>query len=103
MALQVIVFITAKPGCRDAVLAAFNDNVPRVLAEDGCEAYGAYVDAAGYRPPLASFGPDTLVVLERWTTREALKAHATAAHVLAYQAKVKDWIETRMVHVMSPV
>jgi quinol monooxygenase YgiN len=42
-------------------------------------------------------------VLERWTTREALKAHATAAHVLAYQAKVKDWIETRMVHVMSPV
>ena len=78
---QVIVLITAKAGCRDAILAAFNDNVPHVLAEDGCEAYGAYVDAAGYRPPLASFGPDTLVVLERWTTREALKAHATAGHV----------------------
>ena len=44
--IHVIAFITAQPGQRDKVLAAFNANVPAVLAEDGSphmKAYGASV------------------------------------------------------------
>ena len=39
------------------------------------------------------------------TTRDhgpLLKAHAKAAHTLEYQAKVKDLIESRTIHVLSP-
>ena len=33
--IHVVAMITAQPGQREKVLAAFNANVPAVLAEDG--------------------------------------------------------------------
>jgi len=102
MSLQVIVVIAAKPGQRDSILKAFNDNVPAVLAEPGCLEYRAHVDADGYRPPIVGFGPDTLVITEKWESRETLRDHSRAPHIVAYQAKVRDWIETRTVHVLAP-
>ena len=42
--VHVLALITAKPGQREALLAAFQENVPNVLAEDGCIEYQATVD-----------------------------------------------------------
>ena len=41
--INVLAFITTKPGMRDAVLEAFQANMPAVLAEDGCIEYAAVV------------------------------------------------------------
>jgi quinol monooxygenase YgiN len=97
--IHVVAIITAKPGQRDAVLAAFNANVPTVRAEKGCIEYGAAVDT-GTSP--AKFGADTFVVIEKWESPEALRAHAASPHMAAYGAKTKDLLATRVIHVLDP-
>ena len=99
--IQVVVEILAKPGQREAVLNAFKANVPAVHAEQGCIEYTAFVDAPGFGS-FASYGEDTFVVIEKWETASQLKAHAKATHMLEYQAKVKDLIESRTIHVLAP-
>jgi quinol monooxygenase YgiN len=101
--IHVVAVLTAKPGLRAQVLEAFNANRPAVLAEAGCIEYSATVDAAGMPVSKASFGPDTFVVIEKWETLDALKAHGAAPHMAAYAAKVKDWMESRLIHVLEPV
>ena len=94
--------ITVKPGQRDAVLEAFNANVPAVRAEQGCIEYGAAVDADGVGGIQTPLGPDSLVVIEKWESIDALKAHAASAHMRAYAAKTKDLLASRVIHVLSP-
>jgi quinol monooxygenase YgiN len=99
--VHVIAIITAKPGKRAEALAAFNANVPAVHAEDGCIEYGATVDAEGMGAIQTKFGNDTFVVVEKWASADALKAHAAAPHMAAYAAKVKDLLANRVIHVLS--
>ena len=101
--VHVIALITTKPGLRDEVLAIFRANVPAVLAEAGCVAYEPTVDAAGFGGPQAELGPDTIVVVERWASRETLKAHGVAPHMKAYAERVKDMLAGRVIHVLEPV
>jgi quinol monooxygenase YgiN len=99
--IHVLAFITAKPGLRAQVLEAFQANVPAVLAEDGCIAYEATVDAAGMPPSRGSVGDDAFVVIERWASVAALQAHAASPHMAAYGAKVKEWTASRTIHVLE--
>ncbi len=100
--IHVVAVITAKPGLRGRILEAFLANCPAVRAEEGCIEYGATVDAAGMPASRGSFGPDTFVVIEKWETLAALQAHAAAPHMATYGAKVKDWTESRLIHVLEP-
>ena len=100
--IHVLAIITAKAGQCDAVLAAFRANVPAVRAEAGCIEYGAAVDAEGLGSIQTKFGPDTFVVIEKWDSVDALKAHAAAPHMAAYAAKTKDMLASRVIHVLSP-
>ena len=99
--VHVLAMITAKPGKRAEILAAFNANVPAVHAEDGCIEYGAAVDAEGVGPFQTKMGEDTFVVIEKWASLDALMAHAGSAHMKAYAGKTKDLIANRAVHVLS--
>ena len=100
--LHVLAFITAKPGQRAALLAAFNENVPHVRAEAGCISYGAATDAAGFGAFQAQLGPDTFVVVEQWESPEALTAHIAAPHMKDYAAKTKELVANRAVNVLTP-
>ena len=100
--VHVLAIITAKPGRRDEILAAFRTNVPAVHAEDGCIEYGATIDAECVGSLQTPFGDDTFVVVEKWESLAALKAHAAASHMAAYGAKTKDMIASRVIHVLSP-
>ncbi len=100
--IHVIAVITAKPGKRDAILQAFRANVPAVHAEKGCLEYGAAVDAENALPFQTEWGPDTFLVIEKWETMDALKAHAAAPHMAAYGAKTRDIIASRVIHILSP-
>ncbi|HZM34988.1 MAG TPA: putative quinol monooxygenase [Burkholderiales bacterium] len=100
--IHVVALITAKPGKRAEVLQVFNANVPAVRAEKGCIEYGAAVDAQPALPIQTNHGDDTFVVIEKWESLEALKAHAAAPHMAAYAAKVKDLLAARVIHILQP-
>ena len=63
MPVVVVALIKPKPEHRDEVIAAMKKAVPLVHEEDGCELYALHAD------------DDQLVMIERWTTREALAKH----------------------------
>ena len=100
--IHVLAVITAKPGKRESVLREFRANMPAVHAEDGCLEYAPAIDAEGMGALQTAFGPDTFVVIEKWTSPDALKAHAKAPHMAAYAARTKDLIANRVIHVLSP-
>jgi quinol monooxygenase YgiN len=99
--IHVLAIITAQPGMRDQVLAHFKANMPNVHAEEGCIEYQPVVDASGAPAMQTPMGPDTYVVIEKWSSMETLKAHAAAPHMAAYAAKVKDMLANRVIHVME--
>ena len=99
--LHVVAYITAKPGMRDAVLEAFRANMPAVHAEQGCIEYGPAIDAPGFGGFQTEVGPDTFVVIEKWESEAALKAHAVAPHMKAYGEKVREMLAGRVIHVLT--
>lgn len=99
--VNVVAIITTKPGMRNNVLAVFNANVPAVRAESGCIEYAPAIDTEDVGPFQAEVGPDTFVVIEKWKTLEHLMAHASAPHMVAYGAKVKDMLADRVIHILS--
>jgi quinol monooxygenase YgiN len=99
--IRVIAIITAKPGMREAILKEFHANMPAVHAEKGCIEYGPAIDAEGIGSFQTRFGPDTFVVMEKWESPEALRAHAASPHMAAYAAKTRDMIASRVIHVLQ--
>jgi quinol monooxygenase YgiN len=67
--MSVVVIATLDPLAehRDAVIAAIVDAIPSVHAEDGCELYALHE------------GEDHLVMIEKWSSQEALDTHLKAA------------------------
>jgi quinol monooxygenase YgiN len=100
--IHVIAIITAKPGKREEILQHFRANAPACRAEAGCIEYGPAVDAENALAFQTRVGPDTFLVVEKWDSMEALKAHAAAPHMAAYAAKVKELIVTRTIHILQP-
>jgi quinol monooxygenase YgiN len=100
--VHVIAVITAKPGKREEVLKHFRANVPAVRAEKGCIEYGAAVDADPALSVQTKYGTETFVVVEKWESMDALKAHAAAPHMAAYGAKTRELLASRVIHILSP-
>ena len=100
--IHVLAIITTKPGMREKVLEHFHANMPAVHAEQGCIEYGPAADAEGIGPFQTKFGADTFVVIEKWDSPEALKAHAASPHMAAYGAKTREMIASRVIHVLAP-
>lgn len=68
MTVVVVATIHPLPEHREEIIALFEKTIARVHAEDkGCELYAMHQDA------------DTLVMIEKWTSAEALEAHSTSA------------------------
>ena len=102
MTVHVLAIITAKPGKRAELLKNFQANVPNVHAEDGCIEYVATVDAADAPSSQTAFGADTFVVVEKWASMDALKAHGAAPHMKAYAERTRDLIASRVIRVLEP-
>jgi quinol monooxygenase YgiN len=100
--IHVIAVITAKPGKRAEILQHFRANVPNVHKEKGCIEYGAAVDAENALAFQTKWGPETFLVIEKWESMDALKAHAAAPHMAAYGAKTKELIASRVIHILTP-
>jgi quinol monooxygenase YgiN len=99
--IHVVAVIQTNPGQREAVLAAFKDNIPAVLAEQGCIEYQPVTDTPDAGPMQTEIGADAFMVIEKWETMDNLRDHAASAHMAAYAARVKSMIAGRSVHVLS--
>ncbi|WP_428374675.1 putative quinol monooxygenase [Lichenicoccus sp.] len=99
--IHVVAVVTARAGQRVALLAAFHANVPAVHAEDGCIEYGPVIDVPDAGPIQTPLGEDTFMVIEKWASADALRAHAGSPHMLAYGARTKDMIASRVIHVLA--
>jgi quinol monooxygenase YgiN len=99
--IHVIATITTLPGQRDAVLALFNKNRPAVLAEKGCISYEAVVDVPDFGTIQTPLGDDAFAVIERWESPEALKAHASSAHMAEYGRDTKLLLASRSINVLQ--
>lgn len=101
--IHVIASIQLKPGVKKQYLEIFRDNVPAVLAEKGCLAYGPTVDVDSGLSPQGGVRPDTVTIVEQWESLDALRAHLATAHMAAYGEKVKDMRLGMTLQVLQPV
>ena len=89
--LSVIASISIKPGCKQDFIDIFKANVPEVLQEGGCIEYAPMVDLpTGW--PIQETDEDTVTILEKWESLDALKNHFTTPHMVAYKDKTKDLV-----------
>jgi quinol monooxygenase YgiN len=99
--INSLAFITANPGMRDKLITAWRQNAPVVRAEEGCIEYNATVDfpeAGAFQSPV---GPDTIVIIEKWASIDALRAHVVAPHMKAYAEKTRELVAGRVIRVMT--
>ena len=98
--IHVIATIRLQPGSLSRFLEIFKGNVPAVRAESGCIEYGGTVDVdAGLAAQRLE--PDTVVVIEKWASLDALRSHLTSPHMLAYREKVKDLVSNLTIKVLQ--
>jgi quinol monooxygenase YgiN len=100
--IHVIATVEVNPGKRDALLAEFRKLVPLVRAEAGCLEYGPAVDVATGIPAQGPPREDVVVVVEKWESLDALRAHLAAPHMQEYRGRVKDLVARVRLQVLQP-
>ena len=101
--IQVIVLFELHSGKRDAFLGEFNQLKPLVEAEEGCIEYFIASDVDTGLEHIDGPDPDRLMLVERWESLEALKAHLVIDHMVAYRPRVADFIVKATPYVAQPV
>jgi quinol monooxygenase YgiN len=92
MSIVVVATIYPVPEHRDEVVAAFTDSIARVHEEDsGCELYALHE------------GKDRLVMVEKWTSEEALRAHGRSLALADMNTRIAGMLIGDVdVQVMAP-
>ncbi len=98
----VIATVEAKPGKREAFLAEFKRNIPKVKVEKGCIEYGPTVDLKTDIKRQIPYRENTVTIIEKWESLEALHAHMQAPHMLEYRDRVKDLISGSTLQILEP-
>ena len=98
--IHVIASIRVQPGRLSRFLEIFKSNMPAVRAEKGCIEYRPTVDVETGLPPQL-LEPDTVVVIEKWDSLDALRNHLASPHMLAYREKVKELVSSLSLKVLQ--
>ena len=77
--LDVVATIEVKPGRGDAVVEIVTQHLDTIRAEEGCLRYDLY---------RVRRDDDTLVMVEQWASKEALRAHGEADHFREMSAQL---------------
>ena len=99
--ISLIAVITVKEGCRSEILNAISDILSDVRAETGCLEYRPTIDIEGASRIQTLAGPDTIVVIEKWCDRQALRNHMNAPHMVSYAEKTRDLIAERRIYFLT--
>lgn len=100
--IHVIANINVNPGCKDEFLRIFLDNVPNVLAEDGCIRYEPCTDVDTGIAAQGGVRADTVTIVEAWESLDHLRAHLAAPHMQTYREKVKGLVAGVTLQVLEP-
>ena len=100
-AVYVVATIMVKSGKRDEFVKIFKDNVPNVLAEEGCIFYDPLVDIDSGIGAQGTLRSDVMVVAEKWASLNHLKVHLDAPHMAAYRENVKDLVVSMELQILS--
>ncbi|NRQ49476.1 putative quinol monooxygenase [Aeromicrobium stalagmiti] len=93
--LDVIATIQVQPGRADRVVEIVTGHLESVRAEDGCLRYDLF---------RVRRDPDTLVMVEQWASKDALRAHGTAPHFQQMSAELAAEVAgAPVVRVLDPV
>lgn len=93
--LEVVATIHVQPGRIDEVVAILAGQLETTRAEAGCLRYDLHRDRRD---------PETLVMLERWASKEALRAHGETAHFVEASRRLSGLLASApAVRVLDPV
>ena len=100
--IHVVAAITTTAEGRDQLIAAFKQLIPLVRAEQGCLEYDTAVDLATGLPTQAPVRHDVLMVVEKWESLDALKAHLDAPHMVAFREANAHLLKGLSLQVLAP-
>ncbi len=100
--IYVIATIEVRPGKREAFLAEFHRNMPNVRAEKGCIQYGPTVDLKTDIKAQIPLRENTVTIIEKWESLQALQTHLQAPHMGEYRERVKDILAGLTLQVLEP-
>ena len=90
--IHVLASLHIKNGHVAEFLEIFNANVPNVLQEKGCIEYTPAIDVpTDIKTQVCD--KNVVTVIEKWESLQALKDHAVAPHMKAYEEKVAHILE----------
>lgn len=98
--IRVIATAKVKPGKRSEFLEILNANVPNVQNENGCLEYVAVTD---FESGLENQSSDEneVLILEKWESLDALKAHLKTPHMEDFRNQAKDVLENVTLRILS--
>jgi quinol monooxygenase YgiN len=99
--IHVVATIQLAAGRRAEFLAEQRSLLPLVRAEAGCVEYVPTVDVAVSDPPASPLRDDVVVMIEKWESLDALRAHFTAPHMKSFREKVKPLVVSTKVEVFQ--
>ena len=91
--IYVVATLHAKPGTIDKLLAVARPNIEGTRKEKGCISYDFHQKIDD---------PNTVVVVERWESRDNLTSHMQEPHFLTWRAEGADFIASRKVEIIDP-
>ena len=89
--IYVLATIETKPGKAAELIAGARSCIDATRLEDGCISYDYVKDTDR---------PDTVMVVERWTSREALAAHMLMPHLQEWREKRKPLVLSAKVEII---
>ncbi len=100
--IYVIASIELRADSRERYLAELAAVAPQVRAEIGCIEYCPTVDAASGLKAQVPLRADTVTIVERWTSLDALGAHAIAPHMQAFRLRTAGCVLGTSLQVLGP-
>lgn len=100
--IHVLAQVETTPGHRADFLAEFAKVAVLVRQEAGCIEYGAATDVPTDIPVQNLLGDNGVLIIEKWESVEHLKAHLIAAHMADYRIRVKPFVQSVRLQVLSP-
>jgi quinol monooxygenase YgiN len=99
--ISVLATVELQAGCREEFLAEFRKVVPLVRQEAGCIEYFPAIDLETGLAAQPALRPDVVMVIEKWSDLDALRAHLVAAHMQEYRQRVKPFVSKTIVQVLQ--
>ena len=100
--VNVIASIEVKEGHLAEFTKIFTDNVPNVLAEEGCIEYLPTIDVST-NIGVQEANKNVVTIIEKWESLDHLYAHLKAPHMDTYREKVKDIVVGVSIKVLTEV